>query len=1125
MAWRDTPAPHGGIALFPESASTLPSARESRVLPGRPAIPDELGDKWHRRLDLLARAAGMPVAMIVRSVDSSHEVMAVGGEDNPFEVGCSAPRGDGRYCDEVTSRGKSLYVADATRDARWQSNPDLAHGLVSYRGMPLRWPDGEVFGAICLMGREAMVFEPPVEALLDECRETIETDLRLLDQLAERHRAEEAVRESEERLRSVIEQMPVMLCALDDEGLFVFWNSECERVTGYTAEEIVGRPDALEMLYPEAEYRRRMGEEWRRRGNDFRDWPWDITCKDGSTRTIAWSNVSARAPVAGWSSWGVGRDVTEQQRADDALRYRARFEALIASLSSSFIDVPIEEIDSGIEHALAELGRFVGVDRSYVYLYSEDGERMSNSHEWCAEGIASMRHRIQNQKVDAFTWFNRIIQSGTVVHVPSRADLPREAAAELREWEAQSIQAVLCVPILRQRTAVGFVGFESVRCEKRWSDDIISLLKIVGEMIGSVLEHKRVVQTLRESQRATATLMSNLPGMAYRCLNDRDWTMQFVSEGCLALTGYEPEDIVCGRKVSFGELMHSEDRQVVWDDVQRAVTEDRPYTLSYRITTAKGETKWVWEQGQGITDQQGKLIALEGFIIDVTERHRAEAALIASERKLRQIIDLVPHFIFAKDRDGRFLIVNKAVADAYGMTVEQLTGTRESNVNKSPEELEHFRRDDLDVIEHGTVKFIPEETMVDASGQTRILQTTKIPFTEHGSAEKAVLGVAVDITERKLAERERVRLEEQLRQSQKMEAVGTLASGVAHDFNNMITVILGSTEILKRRLAAQPETRETLEMIERAVEQATGLTRSLLTFSRKVPTEMRRIDLREAMTTSLALLRRALPATIEIVPRIAEDPLYVKADATQLQQILLNLGINARDAMPRGGTLTLAVAPRDNQFVRITVTDTGAGIDPAIVPRIFEPFFTTKPRGQGTGLGLALLDSMVRTHGGRIDVSSELGKGTTFTIDLPRIEEAPEPAAQTRSESAASGRGETVLLVEDNEQVRKLLSSTLIDSGYEVVEAVDGMEMIEVFRREQARIRLMVVDIDLPRRSGLDCLRILRTTGVEVPAVVVTGTSDPRVEHELPAKAVLIRKPFRDTELRETIARLLAGRY
>jgi PAS domain S-box-containing protein len=1092
--------------------------------PGRPEIPPDLHDKWHRRLELLASASGVCIALIVRVWPTELEVLVVGGEDGLFEVGCRTPRGEGQYCEEVIAHCARVHVVDATQDPRWRESPEFKRGLITCLGLPLHWPDGETFGSLCLMGRKPTTFTDQIEALLDECRETIETDLRLLHQLAQRQRIEQALRESEERLRSVVERMPVLMCAVDDAVRFVFWNAECERVTGYAASEIVGRPDAMELLYPEAEYRRKMSDEWRKRGNDFRDWPWSLVCKDGSVRTIAWSNVSAHVPVPGWSSWGVGRDVTEQEQADEALRYRARFEALIADLSSTFIDLPIEQIDLGIRHALAELGRFVGVDRSHVFLYSADGRLMSNTHEWCAEGIASMQDRIQDVPAETSSWFDSVIRSGAIVHIPSRRELPPEASAEAAEWIAQSIRSLVCVPIMSRKAVAGFIGFESVRAEKRWQDDIISLLKIVSEMIGSVLEHKRVVQTLRENQRSTATLMSNLPGMAYRCRNDRDWTMEFVSEGCVGLTGYEPGDLVDRRTTSFGELMHADDRLAVWEDVQRALAERRPFMLNYRITTACGEIKWVWEQGQGVCDDDGELVALEGFIIDVTQRRLAEEAAMASERKLRQIIDLVPHFIFAKDRDGRFLLVNKAVADAYGTTVDQLTGTRESTVNKSPEELEHFRSDDIDVIDRGQLKFIPEETLVDVHGRTRILQTSKIPFTEHGSAEKAVLGVAVDITERKEAERERLRLEEQLRQSQKMEAVGTLASGVAHDFNNMITVILGSTEILKRRLAGQPDTRETLEMIERAVEQATGLTRSLLTFSRKVPTEMRRIDLREAVAASMALLRRALPATVEIVSQTdAAGPLFVMADATQLQQILLNLAINARDAMPRGGTLTLGVGALDDRFARITVTDTGTGIDSAIVSRIFEPFFTTKPRGQGTGLGLALLDSMVRTHGGRIDVSSQPGRGTSFMIDLPRNHDEVREESRVRPVSgAAAGRGETVLLVEDNEQVRGLVASMLTQGGYAVVEAVDGMEMFEVFQREQDRIRLMIVDIDLPRRSGLDCLRILRTTGITIPAIVITGTTDSAVEHKLPDRAVLVRKPFHQADLQAAVARMLA---
>jgi PAS domain S-box-containing protein len=263
---------------------------------------------------------------------------------------------------------------------------------------------------------------------------------------------------------------------------------------------------------------------------------------------------------------------------------------------------------------------------------------------------------------------------------------------------------------------------------------------------------------LGESQRALATLMDNLPGMAYRRSNNPHGTMEFVSSGCYELTGYHPEDVIADRKIAYWEIIHPEERARIRDEIQRALQETRPFQLTYRIQTAKGEMKWAWEQGCGVFAADGELQAVEGLVMDITERQRAEQALQASEEQLRQIIDLVPHMIFAKNRRGELLLVNKAVADNYGTTVEALVDRRHRSVHRVEDEVARMLADDAEVIDSGRPKFIPEEEFTDYRGRLRILQTTKIPLAVPGISELALLGVAIDITEQKRAQEERTRM-------------------------------------------------------------------------------------------------------------------------------------------------------------------------------------------------------------------------------------------------------------------------------------------------------------------------------------------------------------------------------
>ncbi len=386
-------------------------------------------------------------------------------------------------------------------------------------------------------------------------------------------------------------------------------------------------------------------------------------------------------------------------------------------------------------------------------------------------------------------------------------------------------------------------------------------------------------------------------------------------------------------------------------------------------------------------------------------------------------------------------------------------------------------------------------------------------------------------------EKEQAELKQQLHQAQKMEAVAQLAGGVAHDFNNLLTVIGGYVDLAKNALPKGHKAVESLSAVQEAAEQAAGVTRSLLTFSHKMEARKEPVELQASVDTSLRLLRHVLPACIEVVTDAAGEPVWVRADRTQLQQIIINLAINARDAMPAGGTLRVSVSqsaltPKepvapgepDGLVARLVMSDTGTGMEPDVRERIFEPFFTTKPRGQGTGLGLAIIHSIVEDHAGHIRVESEPGTGTTFTVELPLLEidalrDAPEEAAPPRR-----GRGEVVLLAEDNRHVRGILISALESLDYEVVQADDGWTLMDCFERHRKRIELLVVDVDLPKRSGLDCMREIRSSGGFAPAIVMTGSAGAGLEKQLDRDTTLLRKPFQITEFTALAGNVLAAR-
>lgn len=385
-------------------------------------------------------------------------------------------------------------------------------------------------------------------------------------------------------------------------------------------------------------------------------------------------------------------------------------------------------------------------------------------------------------------------------------------------------------------------------------------------------------------------------------------------------------------------------------------------------------------------------------------------------------------------------------------------------------------------------------------------------------------------TRLKEEEQQRRLAEEELLQAQKMDALGMMAGGIAHDFNNLVTAIWGSAALARAQLAAEHPATTALARIEEASEQANGVVRALLTFSRRADSVKAPVELGTLIDSTARILESTLPASIEVVADHPEETmLWVSGDATQLQQALMNLALNAGEAMPTGGRLLIrswhcTESHEAEPRVVVEVTDTGEGMAPEVLKRVFEPFFTTRAPGQGTGLGLSIIHGIVTDHDGRIRVESIPGEGTSFFIDLPAIDAPVEEAEVTAPPSVVDHhRNELVLLVEDHQHVREIIAETLETAGFRVIQTTCGKEFLEEFESSRHSISLLIADVDIPPPSGADCIRRLRDEGVVVPAIVITGTTAPGLEESLDGLAHVLRKPFTMTRLAELASTLVEG--
>lgn len=524
-------------------------------------------------------------------------------------------------------------------------------------------------------------------------------------------------------------------------------------------------------------------------------------------------------------------------------------------------------------------------------------------------------------------------------------------------------------------------------------------------------------------------------------------------------------------------------------------------------------------RGVTVKGEPGVLV----WVKDVSKRKRAEEA----QRRLATVVEQAAEAVVVTDTTGNIHYVNPAFERVSGYSRNEVIG-QNPRLLKSGKHDEAFYKNLWDTITRGENWkgiFINKKK----DGTLYHTETTISPVRDSGGKIVNFVAVKRDITKQ-------LELSQQLLQARKMEAVGTLAGGIAHDFNNLLQVTQGFSELLlAQKEAGDPEHADLLKIFH-AAKNGAELVQRLLTFSRKVEIKPVPLNLNNQVIQVEKLLARTIPKMIEIRQDLTGDLARIHADPSQVEQVLVNLAINARDAMPEGGRLTIGTAnvrldsewckahigSKPGAYVLLTVSDTGQGMDSAILSHVFEPFYTTKPLGRGTGLGLATVYGIVQQHGGYITCESELGRGTTFKVYFPAIETTAPPDVEEPGELPAHG-SETLLLVDDEEFVGELGARILTKAGYTVLTAGDGQEALDLFKKERSRISLVILDLIMPKMGGKDCLKGLLTIDPKLKVLVASGLSEnssPRQSIEMGAKG-FVSKPFRIKEFLGQVRKIL----
>ena len=554
------------------------------------------------------------------------------------------------------------------------------------------------------------------------------------------------------------------------------------------------------------------------------------------------------------------------------------------------------------------------------------------------------------------------------------------------------------------------------------------------------------------------------------------------------------------------------------------------------VSGAIGEERAIEGLKSGATDYVLKgrlerlLPAVRRALRDTSERARrrvAEEALRRSEERFREMAERIDDVFYIAALDtGGWLYVSPAYEQIWGRPLADLYAQpaqwTEAIVPEDRAPVFAAR----ELLAEGQ-EYRVEYRIQRPDGALRWIEDRSYPIRDPSGRTKRAVGIAMDITRRR-------QLEAQLRQAQKMEAVGQLAGGVAHDFNNVLTVVIGYAQMLLDRGTIPPDAVEPLRQIYNAGTRAANLTRQLLVFSRKQTIQRRVIDLNQIAREISALLRPLIGEPIKLELSLSADPCPAEADASMIEQVIMNLAVNARDAMPKGGTLTIAMehvtldaaAPhrhpeaRPGAFVCLSVRDTGCGIPPENLPRIFEPFFTTKAAGHGTGLGLAMAFDIVQQHQGWIEVESTVGAGTCFRVLLPAATPATTLPAGRPAKPATTGGAETLLLVEDEPAVREFAVTVLRSHGYRVLQAGSGIDALEIWKWHQSRIALLVTDLVLPDGlSGEELAVRLRQEKPALKVVLTSGYANETIGEEFrpPAGTHFIRKPYKPQVLAQAV--------
>ncbi len=1016
--------------------------------------------------------------------------------------------------------------------------------------------DGQVYGLLMISIPAQFTVDREERDLLQEVAEDIAFALYNI-------RLEEALLESEERYRSLFEEMPVGLYRTAPDGEIIDANPALVQMLGYPDRASYLATDAAD-LYIDPEDRERALQALED-ADGWKSVQLKLRRRDGR---VIWVLDSARAikDDQGRTRYYIGalEDITAQVHAEEKLgRSESKYRKLIETMPYGVEEVDIEGRRVFLNDSYHQMLGYQPGELLGTYIWDHDPspqqvERLKRYFERlkeeqpAPEPYVSQNVRKDGAIIDVLVdWDYERDENGalegfisvvTDITARMRAEEALRASEEkYRSLVEQSIQGMVVAqdnPVrlrFASRPMQAITGFSPQELTSFGPEQLASLIhpedreaffenfraRLAGQAVPprheyrvihknggtrwveiysasieyegapatqtvflDISERKQAEEALREAtlRQREAVKAGNVGLWDWDLVTDKvrysaEWKRQI---------GYQKHEIGDDFE-EWRSRIHPDDLETILEQVRRSIAERRQdHQVEFRFRHKDGSYRWILAQASVLQDETGRPVRMVGSHVDITERKRAEEerARLASQvreqaREMAHILATVPAGVLLLDAEGRVLQANPTAQGDLAALARANVGDVLTRLGNRP----------LAALLAPPPKGLWHE--VRAGG--RIFEAIARPVENGPQPEHWVL-VINDVTR----ERE---IRAQFQQQERLAAVGQLAAGIAHDFNNIMAAITLYAQMAARSESLPQRDRERMAVIDQQARHATRLIQQILDFSRRATLERQPLDLLPLLKEQVKLLKRTLPEHIGIELEYGQDEHTVNADPTRLQQMLTNLAVNARDAMLDGGTLRIGlqrVAVEDGQaphlpeieagdWIRLTVSDTGTGIPADVVPHIFEPFFTTKGPGEGSGLGLAQVHGIVGQHGGRVDVASQVGEGTTFAIYLPALAVRPAESPPPDVAAAPRGRGEMVLVVEDEDAVRTALVASLEQLNYRTLEAANGEEALAVLERQGERVALVLSDVVMPGMGGMALFRTLRERGCRTPVILLTG--------------------------------------